>query len=83
LEALFNMQEKIRSIVAKTFNLESDKILNDTGPENVQKWDSFGQMTLVLAIEAEFNIVLDYEEIFRINSTGTLIELVEEKLNDI
>tara|TARA_B100000780_G_C20967955_1_gene386433 strand:+ start:144 stop:377 length:234 start_codon:yes stop_codon:yes gene_type:complete len=77
------MEEKIKAIIAETFNLDYEEVQNSTGPENVQKWDSFGQMTLVLAIEKEFKIVLEYEEIFKINSTGTLIELVEEKLNAI
>ena len=73
--------EIIKTIVADTFNLDYVDVNDDTGPENTESWDSFGQMTLVLAIEKEFGFVLEYEEIFQILSTGTLIEVVKEKLN--
>ena len=76
-------KEKVKTIVADTFNLKYDQINGDTGPENVQRWDSFGQMTLVMALEEEFGFVLEYEDIFKIISTRTLIELVEEKSNEI
>jgi acyl carrier protein len=76
-------KKKVKTIIADTFKLDFDQINDDTGPENVSQWDSFGEMTLVLALEKEFGFVLEYEEIFKISSTGTLIELVEEKSNEI
>ena len=44
--------------------------------------DSFGQMNLVLNIEKEFDITLEFDEIFKILSTQTLLEVVEDKLNE-
>ena len=76
------MKEKVKTIIADTFNLKYDQINDDTGPENVQRWDSFGQMNLVVVLEQEFSIVLEYEDIFRITDTATLIDLIKEKLNE-
>jgi acyl carrier protein len=39
-------------------------------------------MNLVLNIEKEFGITLEFDEIFRILSTQTLLEVVEDKLNE-
>jgi len=39
-------------------------------------------MDLVLNIEKEFGITLEFDEIFKILSTQTLFEVVENKLNE-
>ena len=76
------LTEKIKSIVANSFDLPYDEVTLDTGPSNTVSWDSFGQMDLVLNIEKEFDITLEFDEIFKIVSTQTLLEVVENKLNE-
>ena len=76
------LAKKIKSIVADSFGLSYDEVTFDTGPSNTASWDSFGQMNLVLNIEKEFGITLEFDEIFRILSTQTLLEVVEDKLNE-
>lgn len=76
------LEEKIKLIVADSFDLSHEEVNLDTGPSNTASWDSFGQMDLVLNIEKEFNIILEFDEIFKIISTRTLIEVVEKKLNE-
>ncbi len=75
-----NISKRIISIVAETFEISEEKISLETSPANTPEWDSFAQMSLVLNIETEFNIVLEFEEIFQIVSLETLIDLVERKL---
>ena len=79
---VLELTEKIKSIVADSFGLPSDEVTLDTGPSNTASWDSFGQMDLVLNIEKEFGITLEFDEIFKILSTQTLFEVVENKLNE-
>ena len=76
------LTKKIKLIVADEFKLSYDEVTPDTGPYNTVSWDSFGQMELVMKIEKEFDITLEYDEIFSIVSTQTLIEVVEKKLNE-
>ena len=76
------LAEKVTIIVADTFDLPYDEVTFDTGPSNIASWDSFGQMNLVLNIEKEFDVTLEFDEIFKIVSIQTLIEVVEEKLNE-
>ena len=59
--------EKIKSIVADSFDLPYDEVTFDTGPSNTVSWDSFGQMDLVLNIEKEFGITLEFDEIFKLS----------------
>ena len=76
------LTEKIKSLVADSFDLPYDEVTLDTGPSNTASWDSFGQMNLVLNIEKEFDITLEFDEIFKIVSTQTLLEVVENKLDE-
>ena len=76
------LTEKIKSIVADSFGLSYDEVTFETGPSNTVSWDSFGQMKLVLNIEKEFDITLEFDEIFKILSTQTLLEVVEDKLSE-
>ena len=68
--------------MADSFDLSYDEVTFDTGPSNTASWDSFGQMNLVLNIEKELGITLEFDEIFRILSTRTLLEVVEDILNE-
>ena len=79
---VLELVEKIKSIVADSFDLPYEEVTLDTGPSNTVSWDSNGQMALVLNIEKEFDIILEFDEIFKIVSTQTLLEVVEDKLNE-
>ena len=79
---VLELTEKIKSIVADSFGLSADEVTLDTGPSNTSSWDSFGQMELVLNIEKEFDITLEFNEIFKIVSTQTLLEVVDNKLDE-
>ena len=76
------LEETIKSIIADSFNLPYDEVTLDTGPSNTDSWDSFGQMDLVLKIEKEFDIILEFKEIFKIVSAQTSLAVVEDKLNE-
>ena len=76
------IKEKVNRIIAETFKLDYKDICDDSGPENISEWDSFGQMNLVTAVEEEFSIVFEFEEIFQIFNSETLINLVKNKLNN-
>ncbi len=76
------LEDEIKAIVADTLNLSYEDVTLNTGPSNTDSWDSLGQLTLVSIIEKEFNITLEFSEIFEIVSTQTLIKVVNSKLNE-
>lgn len=47
---------------------------------NESKWDSLANATLVAALESEFNITLDAQEIERLTSYQSTLLLVQEKV---
>ena len=50
------MSEKLYQIVSEVFNVELNKINDNTSPENLEKWDSFNFYVLLDQIENKFNI---------------------------
>jgi len=48
--------------------IKSSELTDESGPEDVENWDSYNGLLLVDEIESEFNVKFTIEEIFDINS---------------
>ena len=76
--------QDIRSVVhrlaAEAFKVPVESIAPELTPFDVEGWDSLSQLQLVVEVEKAFNVVFDAEDVFRIVSIGSVIELIEEKL---
>lgn len=75
------MKDKIKSIMSAVFDIDKDTIGDDASTTNLENWDSINHMNLVLAIEEEFNIVFDDEEIVQIISLKSIESTLSKKLN--
>lgn len=71
---------KIRDIIADVLD-EPDLTINmQTTAEDVDGWDSFNHINIVVAIESEFGIKIHTAEIEEMRNVGELVELIEKKL---
>ena len=66
------MTEKLFKIISKVFNVDSSKINDETGPENLDEWDSFNFYVLLDEIENEFNIKFDLDETLEIKKISDI-----------
>ena len=66
------MTEKLFQIISKVFNVDSSKINDETGPENLDEWDSFNFYVLLDEIENEFNIKFDLDETLEIKKISDI-----------
>ena len=48
---------------------------------DIESWDSFNQINLMLAIEAEFGVEFDSDEIGTLLSVGAIVEALGRRLN--
>ena len=64
------MSEKLYQIVSEVFNVELNKINDNTNPENLEEWDSFNFYVLLDQIENKFNIKFDLDETLEIKKIG-------------
>lgn len=71
--------EKLRLIFCQTLNLSSDAKPEQLHRCSVQSWDSLAQVSLVSAIETEFNLLLEPEEFALIVSYDAAVKLLGTK----
>jgi acyl carrier protein len=72
--------ERVRSIAADVLKVPAGKITSESSTENVEGWDSVQHLNLVLALEQEFSVQFDPEEIDQMNSIGKVASILESKL---
>jgi acyl carrier protein len=73
------MKDKIKSIMSAVFEIDKDVIGDDATTGSLENWDSINHMNLVLAIEEEFSIVFDDEEIVQITSLKSIENTLAKK----
>ena len=57
------MESRIKKVMGDVFNIGVDSINNDSSPDNIENWDSLKHMNLIVALEDEFEVEFDDEEI--------------------
>lgn len=74
------MEQKVKKIMASVFNLDENEIGNDASPETIEVWDSLKHMNLILAIEEEFDIQLEDDEIVDMMSYSLIVNILQDKI---
>jgi len=57
------IDEKIRQVMAAVFETDANSISEDASPDTIEIWDSLHHMNLVVALEEEFGVIFDDEQI--------------------
>ena len=71
------MEEKVLEILKDLFELDTvDETCSQT---TCEKWDSMGQLNLVVELESEFDVTLEPEEIGEMKSFSDIIRILKEK----
>jgi len=71
------MEEKVLEIVKNLFELDTvDETCSQT---TCEKWDSMGQLNLVVELESEFDVTLEPEEIGEMKSFNDIIRILKSK----
>lgn len=68
--------ERIRELAAGVFGVESSSLSLRSTADDVESWDSFAQLNLLVAIEDDFEIELDPEQMQDLQDLGALVDAV-------
>jgi len=71
--------EQVRTTAADVLQVTPAKITESTTPEQIENWDSVQHLNLVLALETQFGVEFEPEEIEQMKSIGTIVSLLESK----
>ena len=72
------MKEKVLEILKDLFEL--DTVDETCSQETCEKWDSMGQLNLVVELESEFDVTLEPEEIGEMKSFDDIIRILKTKV---
>lgn len=73
------LAERLDKILAGTLNLNSVPV--DISQNNCAVWNSINHLNLIIALEAEFGVMFEPEEIAEMRSRQIALKLLEQKLN--
>ena len=71
----------IRAIMGQAWGINPDEIPSDAGFNDIVQWDSIGHVNLLVALEKEYNIRIDYETLTKLVSIQAIIECLKDKVN--
>ena len=72
----------LRAVFAEVFEIEPSAVTDDSSPETVDKWDSFGHMRLVMHVEEHLGVALNMDQVLEIDSYASLCRLLVSGAED-
>lgn len=73
---------RVEKVFRETFQLADDVDVPKLAYREIAQWDSVGHMQLVAALETEFDVMLETDEIIDMSNFAKAIEILERHLVD-
>lgn len=73
--------ERVQEIFRDIFDDQDLVIQDSTNSDDIDDWDSLNHINLVVAIEKDFKIKFNFNELSGLKDVGAMIDLILEKVN--
>jgi acyl carrier protein len=74
------IKNRITEVFKDVLDNESIELFRETTAKDIEEWDSLSHISIIVAIEKEFNIRFDLREIMQLKNIGEFIDLIEQKI---
>ncbi len=71
------LEQIIRNIIIKEFNLKNS-VEKNLSTQNVENWDSFGHLQLIISIEKYFKINLDQKLVIQMMDEKSINKILKK-----
>jgi acyl carrier protein len=71
--------DRLAAVFEKTFGFDAKQFSPQLAPEQVPNWDSIGHMSLVAALEQEFGLQFEVDEIMEMSSPRKIFDILKSK----
>jgi acyl carrier protein len=71
--------ERLTTIFRDVFDDDSIQLTPVTTADDIEDWDSFNHINLMVATEAAFKIKFQTAEIEKLKNVGSLVEVIQRK----
>jgi len=82
LEEIIMIYKKIKTIIATQFNVDEDEITKDTSFKDTLNADSLDLVELIMALEDEFGLEMEDEDMDSIKTVGDAVEYITNALEE-
>lgn len=70
--------ERLTKIFREVFDNKAIKLEETTSSEDIEDWDSFEHINLIVAIEEEFSFKIPIEKIVTMTNVGKIADIIVE-----
>ena len=74
------MENRIKKVMSAVFDVPIEEINDESSPDTIESWDSLKHMQLVVALEEEFAIQYEDEEIVELLNYALIKLIISEKV---
>ncbi len=76
-----NLKSEFYSVVANIFKVDINSLKDEMTKDDIDKWDSMQQLILIMALEAKFGIRFETDDVFDIDTIGSVLNILNKKLS--
>ena len=73
------LEQKIKDVMKAVFEISVGEIDEESSIDNIDLWDSMGHMKLLVALEQDFGIKFDIDELIEMVDYSKIKEIIEDK----
>ena len=74
------MEEKIKKLMAKIFEINIEDISNNIYPTDIENWDSLRHLMLIVDLESEFQIKFNDDELVSLTDFASICQIISKKI---
>jgi len=74
------MEDKLKQIMSKIFEIELSKIKTTSSPNEISKWDSLHHLMLIVELEKAFNIKFSDDELISLADFKSICKTISKKI---
>lgn len=75
-----DVKNELQEIFRDVFDDGTIVITEETTSKDIESWDSFAQMNLIVAMQKQFNVKFSIKEINSLKNVGEMIELINARI---
>ena len=69
--------EQLKSLMVDLFKCAPDDLKDDTGPGDINGWDSLGHVALMAEIQSRFGTHIPVEDAIEVESVTDIVEIID------
>ena len=77
VQTAMTLRERLRALFVQELDLGEDVDVEKLNYRDIEQWDSVGHMALVAAIEDEFDVMLDTDQVIDMSSFEVALAMLE------